>query len=1690
MVLSLCLFACAPETETRQIARASVISASITLTDTETADEATRQTAFDNAVQNVRIRIFFTDDSSPMEVLGDGLEFDTSAVSWGTVGVYYATITPKATEEYTNDNNVSLVDALEVRIDHSFGEPDENGEAVCACGATKTVTSLPSGSYETLKIGGFHGAPTNDTSKGDLKQIKPFGTTESGDVVNSFTAGTIRKGSSIVIEGSVQSSGSDNVWYYPNLGIALREYTEESPFLSSSDYNGEQGMSVIVRNDGWVLMNGIGNSPRLLAALAGGQSEAVNYGSHTGAGKPTVTLPFDYDPANMPADTSTWGDWAVYSSGTKATSGDYSETQNIRITYSFRADNVIEITNENTTKNVSLIARIKVPAAYENVSFDTVLHGENVTYRLTSVTTIEQEKLESVTFNGFDSDAKVNYVAGEAINLADFDGRLQIKYVNNDVLVEPDSFELQAFRGELAEGATEPAEDAAGWTTLDENTGLLATDTFFRIAVTVGNTTAYDPVKLGDEGFLQKIAPNSVSDVYGYAIEYNGAVYDSTAYASIGFAADATADNVAISPVGIATRSDVIEGCDGYLALRIYGSGFGTAQADANAIIVAQAEDYIDVIVGVGAADKVTITGAQTTPIVIDLAGVQLPGYTLNSAAIAVEGYTGALTTIPVNTGAEVTLTYAIDADAAEEILFGTSTVTRNMGTVADFVAGEVARFAYAYDATYEDGVFTLTFTVPAAPTAAEAVTIYINDPTTGVTSSEVFYYGAPVAAEDNGDVITLDNGYSAYITADSSNIYYYVLLEKETLTEADIKLGDLWLNVNGGAMANLGNINLGFTYANGAVATSSSSVVGAAGVFGTTDDANDIDHGFLFVGRIAVSGFGIATGAEEWYFQIMADPAEDAQSGIYKVTVGEKVVTVTDVPDSTEEPSVLVEATCTTDGVFGNAIRNADGDIVFIYNATIIPGEHVYAEDAEYKGIEGYTYSEGECTRCGKVYGWKVEGVEVGKTDNSVAYGVTNEKNAAYNPGVGEQYSVVYKGQTVVANGTATSSRAGVWSGFTALLYKADIFFATTNLRIDNYMNYAAGQSGTINEYGFAFTSRVTSTVTIDQAQEAMNAAGGAPASIVWDWSDASQIVVTMSVTTVYGDYVCEYTFKPASGDEFEENWYSIGIAPDGGSFTGTITASGSEATNFNMAKEHRDLPIEYDKDGAFEIGTEGNGTGWSAKEHTLPINKGEKLVMSGPMTSAGVSQWQAPSVGIYSGASAVGMMRPDNYVLENNYASISIAVAAQPSRTDWEQVSKILANCTATYTIDFSDESKIVVTMQYVSEEEGTFTMTYTLTSTSGALADKYSIDFSCDNCYVNFENFERIAAHEHVYSTTTDRCEICDNLNPNHGNVEAGGLAHNYVDGVCTICGQLDSAHEHSYSTEPGEGYGYCVCGELDPNHGTDAGTPHIDTDENGICDACDELMPDHVHSYSTTPGEGYGYCVCGQFDPNHGTDAGTPHIDENEDGICDACEAAMAGHQHVYVNYICTACKAVDTASLDALATTSHAVTNNDTSEDWWNGNTADIATVSGDFVVKMTFTNTKANPGTVLELQIGADYFDFNIADSAAGWTAGDMWGTLAGTVTNANFYEVGTRPADGSWNGEFTVYLWRDGAEFHVYYTFTPAGGDAVTYAVLYTKTDFNTGEAIYRVVGNPANQTFTVVTGTIPDTTAAGQDE
>ena len=273
MLLSLCLFACTPAdpgddgdepgTTTGQVTRAAFVDDDnvITLTDAETADEATRTEAFNDAVSELALNLTMS-DGSRTRITGDQCDYDFANVTWGTWGTYYATVTPKTQGDVNNAGNVTATLPLEIHIEHAFGEADEDtGEATCShCQATQTTSSLESG-VEGVSYGAFHDETsfeniTSGDGYGDLSQIAEFGNAVQGEYetkVYSMTAGRLRKGMSITVTGTALVKNLKNLseteqnrqWYFPNIGIALREFdASTSPINPDSQYDG--GMSVIV----------------------------------------------------------------------------------------------------------------------------------------------------------------------------------------------------------------------------------------------------------------------------------------------------------------------------------------------------------------------------------------------------------------------------------------------------------------------------------------------------------------------------------------------------------------------------------------------------------------------------------------------------------------------------------------------------------------------------------------------------------------------------------------------------------------------------------------------------------------------------------------------------------------------------------------------------------------------------------------------------------------------------------------------------------------------------------------------------------------------------------------------------------------------------------------------------------------------------------------------------------------------------------------------------------------------------------------------------------------------------------------------------------------------------------------------------------------------------------------------------
>lgn len=908
--------------------------ASITLTDAETSEEESALEAFNEKVAETRLRVYADGSLMRNIISGADCEYDTSSVVWGEVGSYSVTVTPK------ENNANALTTTLTVTIEHQFGDPDPaTGVARCThCGKVESNTTFAT--PVTVNYGAFHGGYTSDSTQDPDGLVKPFGTvagSTGGNVeVGTYSVGKLRKGMTLSVTGTAQSVGTgDDSWYYPILGIAMREFdpaTVGSPY-STGEY--ASGASVLVRNDGWVLLNGIGDPNRLLAGFAGGSSENYNYSSVTGGS----TAPANYQAGTVPTSTAAedWPAWYVYSSGTQLYKEDYAEAQDVTFTWQFREDNVIVVTNRNDTTGTSLVSYIRVPDSMGDYTFDTVLHGEFVNMTFTSISAVQSDLLSSVTAQ-LASDAKRTYVEGEMLNLDELSVRIAFESAPEAYEFTTD-YTLQAYIGSATTAEAAQADIAPeSWTEVTADTPLSSVWQFFRVRSSVGGLSRYSYLNVGYSNFLSEIAPNSVEDVASSRITLNGFAYQNQienmlAYGELVYGAGTSAENgttVAVAPTGvpdaIPANVNAGEGYTHFMAFRLFakeGAKFGTPKANQANVTVRRADDgsFVDVLVFLNAEivaqNNIVITGMQTTPVRVDLTGVTIP-----SVSSAITDGVDAQGAVPVNLGGDVTVEYTIpgltvDAFNANRnaVILGVGSATASMGmsgtngfnwtdnsftNTSGVALGNSTVTMSGSVSALENGMkLTVTYHVPALPNLSEQHPGYaaLRMTYNGVTVTDTVYYGAPVESGDASGFILDIDGVRVWVNAVGATVYYAVVGSGDNVVDSSVDVPSFVINTNAGAntpatMYAYLNVGTGLGMEDGevscldAASEKNAAFTGSLRVLGTANDAKDYDRGWLVTGAVNAGSYGVTlrTGNGEqtvYYFEVVANGV----SHLYEVT-------------------------------------------------------------------------------------------------------------------------------------------------------------------------------------------------------------------------------------------------------------------------------------------------------------------------------------------------------------------------------------------------------------------------------------------------------------------------------------------------------------------------------------------------------------------------------------------------------------------------------------------------------------------------------------------------------------------------------------------------------------------------------------------------------------------------------------
>lgn len=244
------------------------------------------------------------------------------------------------------------------------------------------------------------------------------------------------------------------------------------------------------------------------------------------------------------------------------------------------------------------------------------------------------------------------------------------------------------------------------------------------------------------------------------------------------------------------------------------------------------------------------------------------------------------------------------------------------------------------------------------------------------------------------------------------------------------------------------------------------------------------------------------------------------------------------------------------------------------------------------------------------------------------------------------------------------------------------------------------------------------------------------------------------------------------------------------------------------------------------------GNGKAYNpaAESRFSTIVAGQKVVAQGKMTAKAGANDNGADVLLYKGSTAVDgdHIRNDDWINNGtngagNVGDRGLFVTKNSAKlnggnVNWEKYQQIKVNADITITWDWTDKSKVVVTIDVNGiTTEGNYVQIWTITAQEGTeLGNKLSIGIEPRNgsfigTITATADASVVAAadcnpikHTHVYSDTTDRCE-CGALKPGHEH------AYDETTQLCK-CGALNPAHMHSYEK------GLCtLCGNVQPSLG---------------------------------------------------------------------------------------------------------------------------------------------------------------------------------------------------------------------------------------------------------------------------------
>lgn len=230
----------------------------------------------------------------------------------------------------------------------------------------------------------------------------------------------------------------------------------------------------------------------------------------------------------------------------------------------------------------------------------------------------------------------------------------------------------------------------------------------------------------------------------------------------------------------------------------------------------------------------------------------------------------------------------------------------------------------------------------------------------------------------------------------------------------------------------------------------------------------------------------------------------------------------------------------------------------------------------------------------------------------------------------------------------------------------------------------------------------------------------------------ELSKTGTTVTIMYSIGDYlVCTYTITGLTAAE-----QTVYFPYDGAN----VTVSNVTVTHSVVKASQNQWPTA---ENPLTIGD--TATGFTQNAWTSSISKGEKVTFTGTMTSAAGQNWHTLGVELYTYGKTSLFFRGDNHIVgggdpqPDTCVSITgenwTVVKSNTCENNWGAFLEEIKDCAVTVTVDWTNETQIVITMVF-----GQYTQTYTITASSGELAQNYVLGLGFEKSQTIFTNVVR--------------------------------------------------------------------------------------------------------------------------------------------------------------------------------------------------------------------------------------------------------------------------------------------------------------------------------------------------------------